>query len=98
MPPNGPLDLVCVSYLADTQLLAVATYPPANSGAVASHTATSIAADGPLAALTAARLGLRVGLVANGVGADPPGRRHPYRSRPHNKRIEPPRSRGTLWR
>jgi sugar/nucleoside kinase (ribokinase family) len=69
------LDLVCVSYLADTQLLRVAAYPPANSGAVVDHIATSIAADGPLTAVTAAHLGLRVGLVANPVGDDPAGRR-----------------------
>jgi sugar/nucleoside kinase (ribokinase family) len=75
MPPGRPLDLVCVSYLADTLLLRVAAYPPANAGAVVSQVATSIAADGPLTAATAARLGLRVGLVANAIGTDPPGRR-----------------------
>src|SRR5262245_34610663 len=75
MPPGRLLDLVCVSYLADTQLLRVSAYPPANGGALVTHVTTSIAADGPLAAVTAARLGLRAGLVANVIGADPPGRR-----------------------
>src|SRR6266498_5610550 len=75
MPPGRALDLVCVSYLADTKLLRVAAYPPANGGAVVDHIATSIAADGPLTAIIAAQLGLRVGLVTNSVGADPAGRR-----------------------
>jgi sugar/nucleoside kinase (ribokinase family) len=75
MRADPRLDLVCVSYLADTQLLRVAEYPPANAGAVVEHIAISIAADGPLAALTAARLGRRVGLIANAVGTDPAGLR-----------------------
>jgi sugar/nucleoside kinase (ribokinase family) len=69
-----PLDLVCVSYLADAQVLRVAAYPRANGGAVVDATAASIAGDGPLAAI-ATGLGLSVGLIANGVGTDPAGRR-----------------------
>src|SRR6266704_4570394 len=75
MRANARLDLVCVSYLAGTQLLRVAEYPPANGGAVVEGITTSIAADGPLAAITAARLGRRVGLIANSVGIDPAGQR-----------------------
>ncbi|MDT4991996.1 MAG: hypothetical protein QOH97_1888 [Actinoplanes sp.] len=71
--PDRTLDLVCVSYLADTQLLRVGAYPPANGGAVIDHIGASIGADGPLTAVTAARLGLRTGLVANSVGPDPVG-------------------------
>ena len=69
------LDLVCVSYLADTQLLRVTSYPPPNGGAVVNDLANALAADGPIAAMTAARLGLRVGLIANAVGSDAAGQR-----------------------
>ncbi len=69
------LDLVCVSYLADTTVLKVETYPGANSGAAVRDVETSIAADGPIVALAAARLGLRTGLIANHVGRDAPGGR-----------------------
>lgn len=79
MTSAAPLDLVCVSYLADTQLLQVSAYPPANGGTVIDQITASIGADGPLVAITAARLGLRTGLVANGVGADPAGHRLLYR-------------------
>lgn len=75
MTSAAQLDLVCVSYLADTQLLHVNAYPPANGGTVIDQITASIGADGPLAAITAARLGLRTGLVANSVGADPAGHR-----------------------
>src|SRR5262249_16457728 len=70
MTTDRLLDVVYVSYLADTQLLRVAAYPPVNSGAIVDHIASSIAADGPLAAMTAAGLGLRVGLITNGAGDD----------------------------
>lgn len=69
------LDLVCVSFLADAEVLRVASYPRANGGAVVERVDASIAADGPLTAVTAARLGMRVGLVANAVGADLAGQR-----------------------
>ncbi len=74
-PPGTALDLVCVSYLARTQVLGVTAYPTANGGAVVNRIASSIGADGPLAAVTAAQLGLRVGLVTNAVGADDAGHR-----------------------
>jgi sugar/nucleoside kinase (ribokinase family) len=69
------LDLVCFSYLADTQILRVTAYPPPNHGAIVREARPSIAADGPITALTAASLGLRAGLVANQVGTDPAGTR-----------------------
>jgi sugar/nucleoside kinase (ribokinase family) len=72
---ESTLDLVCVSYLAYTQVLGVAIYPAANGGAVVDRIAASIGADGPLTTVTAARLGLRVGLIANAVGADDVGHR-----------------------
>lgn len=67
------LDLACVSYLAAAQVLHVHTYPPANSGTVVDAIAASVAGDGPLTAVTAARAGLTVGLVTNRVGDDPAG-------------------------
>jgi sugar/nucleoside kinase (ribokinase family) len=72
---SPPLDLVCVSYLADTSIQHVADYPPANHGAIITATIDSIAADGPITALTASLLGLRVGLISNQIGADPEGQR-----------------------
>lgn len=69
------LDLVCVSCLADAEVLRVASYPRANGGAVVERVDASIAADGPLTAITAAQLGMRVGLVANAVGTDLAGQR-----------------------
>ncbi|MFV2021676.1 carbohydrate kinase family protein [Micromonospora sp. LOL_023] len=67
------LDLACVSYLAAAQLLHVHAYPRANSGTVVNAIAASVAGDGPLTAVTAARAGLTVGLVTNRVGDDPAG-------------------------
>src|SRR4051812_50019842 len=75
MPADRLLDLVCVSYLADAQVLRVAAYPSANGGAVVDHITTSVAGDGPLTAIAAGGLGLRAGLGANAVGGDPPGER-----------------------
>ena len=75
MAADRPLDLVCVSYLADAQVLHVDPDPLPNSGAVVDETAASIAGDGPLTAITAARLGLRTGLISNSVGTDPTGQR-----------------------
>lgn len=75
MSADRSLDLVCLSYLADALVLRVGAYPPANHGAVVHEEISSIAADGPLTALTAASLGLRVGLIANQVGTDPAGQR-----------------------
>lgn len=67
------LDLACVSYLAAAQVLHVHTYPRANSGTVVDAIAASVAGDGPLTAVTAARAGLTVALVTNPVGDDPAG-------------------------
>ena len=69
-----PLSLVCFSYLAQAQILRVDQYPPANHGAAITSTTLAVAGDGPLAATIAAALGLRVGLIANRVGADQAGR------------------------
>ena len=72
---SPPLDLVCVSYLADAGIQHVADYPPANHGAIITEMIDSIAADGPITALTAMLLGLRVGLISNQIGTDPEGQR-----------------------
>ncbi|MFR9675817.1 carbohydrate kinase family protein [Streptomyces sp. TR02-1] len=66
-------DLACFSYLAHTQVLHVDTYPRADHGAEVHSTVTSLAADGPITALTAARTGLRTTLVTNQVGSDATG-------------------------
>lgn len=75
MAADRHLDLVCLSYLADAQVMRVDTYPLPNSGAAVEATAASIAGDGPLTAITAAGLGLRTGLIGNDVGADHAGQR-----------------------
>lgn len=75
MAADRLLDLACFSYLADAQVLRVGVYPRPNGGAVVNQVAASIAADGPLAAVTASALGLRTGLISNGVGDDPAGQR-----------------------
>lgn len=67
------LDLACVSYLAAAQVLHVHAYPRPNSGTVVDAIAASVAGDGPLTAVTAARAGLTVGLITNRVGDDPAG-------------------------
>lgn len=72
---STPLDLVCVSYLADAGIQHVTDYPAANHGAIITATSDSIAADGPITALTAGTLGLRVGLISNQIGPDPEGQR-----------------------
>lgn len=72
---SPPLDLVCVSYLADADIQHVTDYPAANHGAIITKTFDSIAADGPITALTARLLGHRVGLISNQIGADPEGQR-----------------------
>ena len=70
---SPPLDLVWVSYLADAGIQHVTDYPAANHGAIITATSDSIAADGPITALTAGTLGLRVGLISNQIGPDPQG-------------------------
>jgi len=72
-PATSDTDLACFSYLAHTKILCVGAYPPANHGAEVHQTIVSLAADGPLAAVTAARQGLRTTLVANPVADDPAG-------------------------
>ncbi|QOC89661.1 carbohydrate kinase family protein [Micromonospora craniellae] len=67
------LNLACVSYLATAQVLHVRAYPRANGGAVVDAIAASVAGDGPLTAVTAARTGLTVALVTNRIGDDPAG-------------------------
>ncbi|HEU0090201.1 MAG TPA: hypothetical protein VFQ77_21535 [Pseudonocardiaceae bacterium] len=52
----------------------MSTYPPANSGAVATQVFPSLAGDAPIVGLTAQQLGLTVSLVSNHVGFDPAGR------------------------
>jgi sugar/nucleoside kinase (ribokinase family) len=75
MAADRLFDLVCFSYLADAQVLHVGAYPRPNGGAVVIQVAASIAADGPLAAVTASRLGLRTALISNAIGDDPAGQR-----------------------
>ncbi|WP_172387118.1 carbohydrate kinase family protein [Streptomyces sp. MNP-20] len=67
-------DLACFSYLAHAQILHVNRYPGPDQGAPVLSSRTSLAGDGPLTAMTAARLGLTACLIANQVGDDPAGR------------------------
>lgn len=73
MTPTTGIDLACFGYLAHAQVATVATYPAANSGAEVVQVFPSLAADAPLTALTARRLGSSVHLVSNRVSVDPAG-------------------------
>ncbi|MFF0574379.1 hypothetical protein [Streptosporangium saharense] len=70
---TGTVDLACFSYLASARILSVDRYPVADTGAEVHGVIHSLAADGPITALTAADLGLTCALVANPVGTDPTG-------------------------
>jgi sugar/nucleoside kinase (ribokinase family) len=67
-------DLACFGYLAAAQVMGVAAYPAADTGAAVSRVTASLAGDAPITALTARLLGLDVALVSNRVGDDPAGR------------------------
>lgn len=66
-------DLACFGYLAYGQVIGVATYPAANSGAPVLQITPSLAGDAPITALTARQFDLRVILVSNRVGLDHAG-------------------------
>lgn len=66
-------DLCCFSYLASSTLMSVPVYPIIGSGTgITSHIKT-LSADGPITAIVAARLGLKVALVTNNMGTDSDG-------------------------
>lgn len=73
MTPGTGIDLVCFGYLAYAQVVTVAAYPPANSGAPVLEIFPSLAGDAPIAALTARGLGCTAHLISNRVGLDPAG-------------------------
>lgn len=64
------LDLSCFSYLASARVLQIKKYPQLNSGAEVDGVIDTLSADGPMVAIAASRLGLKVGLVANSLGED----------------------------
>lgn len=66
-------DLACFSYLAHAQVLHVDRYPRANHGAPVTRSHVSLAADGPITATVAARLGSCAVLVSNQVPSDAQG-------------------------
>jgi len=68
------LDLSCFSYLASARVLQIEQYPQLNGGAEISGVIDTLAADAPMAAITASRLGLKVGLITNPLGNDEQGR------------------------
>lgn len=72
------LDLSCFSYLASTQILQIEEYPQLNSGAEVKGVIDSLAADAPMAAITASKLGLKVGLIANSLCEDEQERNDHY--------------------
>jgi len=67
------LDLSCFSYLASARVLQISKYPELNSGAEVLGVIDTLSADGPMVAIAASRLGLKVGLVANSLGKDEAG-------------------------
>lgn len=64
------LDLSCFSYLASARVLQIEKYPQLNSGAEVNGVIDTLSADGPMVAIAASRLGLKVGLVTNSLGED----------------------------
>lgn len=68
------LDLSCFSYLASAQVLQIQKYPELNGGAEILNVIETLAADAPMTAIVASRLGLSVGLISNQLGDDSSGR------------------------
>lgn len=71
-PATGP-DLACFGYLAYAQVTAVTSYPAANTGTEVVQVFPSLAADAPITAVTARRLGSTAHLISNRVSLDPTG-------------------------
>jgi len=68
------LDLSCFSYLASARVLQIDEYPQLNGGAEVTGVIDTLAADAPMTAIAASRLGLKVGLIANPLGDDEQGK------------------------
>ncbi|MEK7497337.1 MAG: carbohydrate kinase family protein [Patescibacteria group bacterium] len=68
------LDLSCFSYLASARVLQINEYPQLNSGAEVYGVIDTLAADAPMTAIAASRLGLKVALIANPLGMDDQGK------------------------
>lgn len=71
---NKELDLSCFSYLASARVLNVDEYPKPNYGAEVRRVIDTLAADGPMVAIAASHLGLKVGIIANAVGENAEGK------------------------
>ena len=67
------LDLCCFSYLASAKVLQINKCPDLNDGAEIDSVIETLAADAPMVAITASRLGLHTGLIANELGNDKEG-------------------------
>lgn len=71
--PSYRWDVACVSYLAPAQLLMVESFPTPNFGAEVIGSEYSLAADGPMVAMTLTRMGFTSALLANSLAGDPEG-------------------------
>ena len=78
------LDLSCFSYLASARVLQINKYPQLNRGAEVNGVIDTLAADAPMTAIAASRLGLNVALITNPLGNDDQGRSI-SRNLEHNK-------------
>lgn len=63
-------DIACFSYLAAAQIFQIDEYPKRNDGAEINRIIPSLAADGSIVAVTAARLGVHTQLLTNNIGID----------------------------
>lgn len=70
---NKNFDLTCFSYLTVGKILRIREYPKLNYGTEILEVIKTLAADGPMLAITCARLNLRVGLITNPIGEDKEG-------------------------
>lgn len=70
---NKELDLSCFSYLATARVLSIDEYPKPNYGAEVRRVIDTLAADGPMVAIAASHLGMKVGVITNAVGQDAEG-------------------------
>jgi sugar/nucleoside kinase (ribokinase family) len=68
------IDLSCFSYLATARVLQINKYPQLNVGAEVNGVIDTLAADAPMTAIAASRLGLNVALITNPLGDDDQGK------------------------
>ena len=66
-------DLCCFSFISALELLQIERLPKANAGVAVIDIFGEVTPDGPIAALLASYLGMKVGFIGNDVGNDPSG-------------------------